>query len=104
MDALRDWGDAMTNRDGQPTLVGLVPPLWSKAVAEQLAQHRGRWVAIRDDRIVAVADTLPEVSAAAEAQGFDRPIVFRVPWNPGRVVTRRPIPEHDEGSQATSRG
>lgn len=94
----------MSERDRRPTLTAPVPPLWSKAVAEQLVQHRGRWVAIRDDRIVSVADTLPEVAAAAQAQGVDQPLVFRVPSNPGRIVTQTSTPENAGGSRATSRG
>lgn len=32
----------MNEYDRQPELVGLMPPLWSRGVANQLARHRGR--------------------------------------------------------------
>lgn len=75
----------MMNRDGQPTLMGLVPPLWSKAVAEQFAQHRGRWVAIHDDRIVAVGDSPTEVREEAVSHGIEEPLLFQVPRHPEQV-------------------
>lgn len=66
-----------------------VPPLWPDTVADELRGHLGRWVAIDDERIVAVADTLDEVHAQSEAQGVTEPLVFRVPANPGQVAVYR---------------
>lgn len=76
----------MKQRDRQPFLAGLVPPLWSEDVAKELSEHRGRWVAVADDRLVAVADTLPEVRASALEQGIDDPLVFRAPSHPEQVA------------------
>lgn len=76
----------MNEYDRQPELVGLVPPLWSRGVADQMARHRGRWVALDGDRVIAVADTLSEVRSSAREQGIDEPLLFRVPSHPERVA------------------
>lgn len=76
----------MTNRCERPRLAGLVPPLWSSAIADQFAQqHRGRWVAIHEDRIVAVGGSPTEVHEQAVSQGIDDPLLFQVPRQPERA-------------------
>lgn len=48
-------------------------------VVEQLAMHRGRWVAMTRSRILAVGDSATEVVVEARRQGVRSPIVHRVP-------------------------
>lgn len=61
-------------------------PLWSHETGEELSGHRGRWVALDGDRIVAVADSLPLVRREAREQGVTDPLVFRVPAHPRQVA------------------
>jgi hypothetical protein len=66
-----------------------LPPIEKPAVSEQLAKeldgYRGRWVAVEGDKIVAVAESAPEVVRLANERGAADPIVFRVPLHPERL-------------------
>lgn len=48
-----------------------------KVLASELAQYAGKWVATRDQQVVASADTLRELLDEVEAQEVES--VFRVP-------------------------
>lgn len=45
----------------------------------QTRQHIGKWVAIADDKIVAVGDDVADVMEAAKRLGYDLPVVVRGP-------------------------
>ncbi len=66
----------------QPAIVGVVPPLWSAEVAEEMLAHRGRWIALDEGVIVAVADSVVEVIERAAGEGVPDPLVYRVPARP----------------------
>lgn len=72
----------MSQRPAEPVISGVVPPLWSAEVAVEMLAHRGRWIALDEGMIVAVADSLDEVHERAEAEGVADPLVFRVPSHP----------------------
>ncbi len=61
------------------------PPI-EGPLARELEQHKGRWVAIIDERIVAVGDSAPDVRQTALDGGVTDPILFRVPTNPSRLA------------------
>ena len=44
-------------------------------------QHKGQWVALKDDEVtvIAAAPTLAAARTAAAALGFERPIMTKVP-------------------------
>ncbi len=74
----------MTDHEGS-----YVPPIEEPAVSEQLAKeldrHRGRWVAVEGDKIIADAQSAQEVVRLANERGAADPIVFRVPLHPERL-------------------
>jgi len=74
----------MTDHEGSN-----VPPIEEPAVSEQLAKeldrHRGRWVAVEGDKIIADAQSAQEVVRLANERGAADPIVFRVPLHPERL-------------------
>lgn len=43
------------------------------------AKYMGKWVAIKDDRVVAYGRTLGSVLSQSERKGIDEPLVIRVP-------------------------
>lgn len=45
----------------------------------QIQQHVGKWVAIADDKIVAVGDDIEEVMDASRKLGYELPLVVRGP-------------------------
>jgi hypothetical protein len=69
----------MTDHEGRRC-----PPIAEPAVSEQLAKeldrHRGRWVAVEGDTIIADAPSAQEVVRLANERGAADPIVFRVPF------------------------
>ncbi len=64
---------------------GVRPPVIDRRLAEELDHYRGRWVAIENGRVVAVADTLAEVLDRAREQSYPDPLTFHVPTHPGRA-------------------
>jgi hypothetical protein len=60
--------------------------LWVRSHRGEIAQHRGRWVAVSGAAIVAVGDSLRDVSADARGRGFQRSLVFKVPTQPRRTI------------------
>lgn len=85
----------MKTHESEAALVGATAPLWSAAVAEEMRDHRGRWVALEEGRIVAVADSLDEVIEAATDAGCPEPLAFRVPANPDKATV---YAAHPKGS------
>jgi Family of unknown function (DUF5678) len=63
-------------------------PVIEQALAEELEQHRGQWVAIYQERIVGVSDSAMGVKEEALRNGITDPLVFRVPLHPDRLVIR----------------
>ena len=72
--------------DHQPADGPVQDPVIVGPLAQELEQHKGRWVAILNDRIVAVGDSAVDVKDLALKQGVTDPIVFRVPLHPNRVA------------------
>lgn len=54
-------------------------PVISQKLSAELEAYRGRWVAVLDDRLVAVADSVSAVQKLALERGVTDPVVFRVP-------------------------
>jgi hypothetical protein len=54
-------------------------PVISRELSKELGEHRGRWVAVFQERIVAVADSAGEAKEAALKSGVTDPMIFRVP-------------------------
>lgn len=46
-----------------------------------IRDYAGRWVGLKDDEqtVVASGDTVKEVMAQAQEQGYEKPILFKVP-------------------------
>jgi len=55
-------------------------------LARQIRQHVGKWVAIADDRIVAVGDDVQDVMEASRKLGYEMPLVVRGPLTPEDVA------------------
>ena len=72
--------------DHQQTGGPVQEPVIVGPLAQELEQHKGRWVAIVDDRIVAVADSAVDAVREAAKRGETDPIVFRVPLHPDRIA------------------
>jgi hypothetical protein len=61
-------------------------PLIEGPLAEELEKHKGRWVAVFQDQIVAVSDSAVEVKEEALRKGITDPLVFRVPTHANRIA------------------
>ena len=57
----------------------------SDQLASELERHKGRWVAIFQNRLVATGDSVEEVIRLAQEQHVTDPTVFRVPAHPDRA-------------------
>lgn len=55
-------------------------------LSARLLEHKGRWVAVDQNEIVAVGDSVAEVLAAAREAGHTDPLVFRVSASPERLA------------------
>ena len=53
---------------------------------KQIHQHVGKWLAIVDDKIVAVGDSVDEVMGAAKQLGHSSPLVVRGPLTKEEVA------------------
>lgn len=67
------WLDAATD-EWEP-----VERVLSEDLETALLQHPGRWVAMTNERIIAVGDSSTEVYEAAQAAGEAVPILWYVP-------------------------
>lgn len=72
--------------DPQQTDGPVQEPVIEGPLAQELEQHKGRWVAVFEDRIVAVSDSAVEVKDEALRKGVTDPLVFRVPQHPNRLA------------------
>jgi len=45
----------------------------------EIQQHVGKWVAVADDKIVAVGDDIDQVMEASKKLGYDLPLIVRGP-------------------------
>lgn len=61
-------------------------PLIEGPLAEDLERHKGQWVAVHQDRLVAFGDSAREVRDEALRKGVTDPLVFRVPTHANRVA------------------
>lgn len=61
-------------------------PVIEEPLAGELEEYKGRWVAIFQDRVVAVGDSAVEVKEEALRQKVTDPLVFRVPLHPNRLA------------------
>lgn len=52
---------------------------WLDAHGQQVDQYAGRWIALAQHGIVAVADTLREVRAQASERGYPDPLLVSIP-------------------------
>lgn len=55
-------------------------------LTRELEKHKGKWVAVFQDRVVAVGDSPDQVLKEAEAGGITDPVVYRVPTRPDRLA------------------
>jgi len=53
---------------------------------KQIQQHVGKWIAIADDKIVAVGDSVDEVMKIAKQLGHPSPLVVRGPLTADEVA------------------
>jgi uncharacterized protein DUF5678 len=53
---------------------------------KQIQQHVGKWIAIADDKIVAVGDSVDEVMEVARRSGHSSPLVVRGPLTKEKVA------------------
>lgn len=60
------------------------PPI-DEALAKELEQYKGRWVAVQASKVVGAGNSAAEALAAAEARGITDPLVFRVSTNLRRL-------------------
>lgn len=72
--------------DGQPIDEAIQEPVIEPPLSDELEQHKGKWVAVFEDHIVATSDSAVGVRDEALAKGITDPIVFRVPLNPNRLA------------------
>jgi len=61
-------------------------PVIEDHLAEELEGHKGRWVAVYQDQIVAVGDSAVEVKEEATRKHITDPLVFRVPTHANRIA------------------
>jgi hypothetical protein len=52
---------------------------WMRTHQEELAMHRGKWVVIEGNRLVAVDEDYSVARDQATAEGIKIPLIFRVP-------------------------
>ena len=74
------------NRDHQGTGSSVQEPVIEGALADDLTKHKGQWVAVLGDAIIASGATATEVKEAALERGVTDPLVFRVPLHPNRIA------------------
>jgi len=60
-------------------------PVIDKKLAEELAHHKGRWVAVYNGHVVASGASASEVVQAALKKQVTDPLVFRVTAHPERL-------------------
>lgn len=56
------------------------------ALTAELKKHKGKWVAVFQDRLVAVGDSPEEVVKLAQEKHVTDPVVYRVPTRPDRLA------------------
>jgi hypothetical protein len=61
-------------------------PVIEGPLAEELEGHKGRWVAVYQDKIVAVGDSAVGVKDEASRKQITDPLVFRVPTHANRIA------------------
>ena len=64
----------------------VTPPAIGEKLAEQLAEHKGQWVAVYQGEVVAVGDSAVAVRDDALAKHITDPTIFRVPSHPERLA------------------
>ena len=55
-------------------------------LAAELSEHKGEWVAVHLNRLVAAGNSALEVRDAAVKKGITDPTIFRVPKHPERLA------------------
>jgi len=61
-------------------------PVIEGPLANELESHKGRWVAVYQDKVVAVGDSAIEVKEEATRKQITDPLVFRVPTHANRIA------------------
>lgn len=61
-------------------------PVIEAPLADELESHKGRWVAVYQDKVVAVGDSAIEVKEEATRKQITDPLVFRVPTHANRIA------------------
>lgn len=61
------------------------PPVIDEALAQQLDDYRGRWVAVHNGKVIASGTSANEAVDQALKAGVTDPLVFRVSSHPERV-------------------
>jgi hypothetical protein len=54
----------------------------SNHLTELQAQYTGKWIGVADGRVVASADSLPELSVTLDSTEVDSPLVTQIPADP----------------------
>ena len=70
----------------KPSVESPQEPVIEGPLAAELEGHRGKWVAVYQDRLIAVGDSAVEVKEAALKNGVTDPLVFRVPTHANRIA------------------
>ena len=52
---------------------------WIEAFANELSKHRGKWVALSSEGIVAASDSMKGVFEIAKSKGHDAPFILEIP-------------------------
>ena len=52
---------------------------WMEANLDKFEPHRGQWVVVEGEAIIAASPDYTEARASAVKQGVDRPFIFRIP-------------------------
>lgn len=58
------------------------------SVMHETLEHRGRWVAVSRERLLAIGDSPGEVRDRAAEQGVEHPMIWQVPeWDDPTIHT-----------------
>jgi hypothetical protein len=71
---------------GESSIKNPQDPVIEGPLAGELEAHKGRWVAVYQDKIVAVGDSAVEVKEASRSKNITDPLVFRVPTHANRIA------------------
>lgn len=61
-------------------------PVIDAALADELDNFRGQWVAVFRNHVIAAGSNAMEVAEQAHSEGASDPLLFRVPAHPSRMA------------------